>query len=508
MSLIIEQTFLVGRFHATRWNQNPFEDAHGEWPPSPWRLLRTLLARWYEYHRETGINDQVIRDDLMAKLAQTPPCFFLPPTSTRSQDWPTRGIKQYQPTSLEKSDKAAKEPWVKRAQTTLVVDTFVNTPTNSPVFWIWSEPILDPLSKEIELLDQLLRRITYFGRAESLSRLRRLSSIEPRPIPNTILTPDEYGSSPVLIPNPSQPLNMKSLLASTDDKLMKGRRIPPGTIWWYARRPSKPRQIPKISVKELPPTQIVQFAIGGRVYPKIECWIRITENFRGRAIKALAQVLLGDDKARFAYLSDEQISVYSLFLGKDLAGKPLEGHHHMRILLLPDIATRKLSRLVCFRNIPFDSNEQEALCRASEEPIPWEYGNPDWQLRLVPISSKTTLSCFDSSTTWSTISPYVPPRHLSGRNGKPRPGRSVEAEIQNELRQLALPEANISVDEKHHWVKVHRTLRGGGGPTNDLKRGYTVTLHFNSPIKGPIALGHSSHFGLGLFVPGSEPKPT
>ena len=41
MALAIEQYFLTGRFHATRWNQNPFEDSHGEWPPSPYRLLRT-----------------------------------------------------------------------------------------------------------------------------------------------------------------------------------------------------------------------------------------------------------------------------------------------------------------------------------------------------------------------------------------------------------------------------------------------------------------------------------
>ncbi len=39
MPLILEQSFPLGRFHATRWNQNPFEDPYGEWPPSPWRLL-------------------------------------------------------------------------------------------------------------------------------------------------------------------------------------------------------------------------------------------------------------------------------------------------------------------------------------------------------------------------------------------------------------------------------------------------------------------------------------
>ncbi len=55
MPLILEQSFPLGRFHATRWNQNPFEDPYGEWPPSSWRLLRALAARWFQYSRETVI---------------------------------------------------------------------------------------------------------------------------------------------------------------------------------------------------------------------------------------------------------------------------------------------------------------------------------------------------------------------------------------------------------------------------------------------------------------------
>ncbi len=54
MALVIEQRFPLGRFHATRWNQNPFEDPYGEWPPSPWRLLRTLAARWFQYNARDG----------------------------------------------------------------------------------------------------------------------------------------------------------------------------------------------------------------------------------------------------------------------------------------------------------------------------------------------------------------------------------------------------------------------------------------------------------------------
>ena len=32
------------------------------------------------------------------------------------------------------------------------------------------------------------------------------------------------------------------------------------------------------------------------------------------------------------------------------------------------------------------------------------------------------------------------------------------------------------------------------------RRGYHVSLAFDAPVRGPIALGHSSHFGIELFI--------
>ena len=53
MKLVLRQEFPLGRFHATPWRVNPFDDPHGEWPPSPWRLVRAVTARWYQWARET-----------------------------------------------------------------------------------------------------------------------------------------------------------------------------------------------------------------------------------------------------------------------------------------------------------------------------------------------------------------------------------------------------------------------------------------------------------------------
>lgn len=56
------------------------------------------------------------------------------------------------------------------------------------------------------------------------------------------------------------------------------------------------------------------------------------------------------------------------------------------------------------------------------------------------------------------------------------------------------------------WVSVHVPRR----QTNKRafigdRRGQMVRLRFTNPVVGPIRLGHSSSFGLGLFRPVEEP---
>ena len=52
------------------------------------------------------------------------------------------------------------------------------------------------------------------------------------------------------------------------------------------------------------------------------------------------------------------------------------------------------------------------------------------------------------------------------------------------------------------WVKAHQpTGLTRGDQTNRSRRGYDVALTFSEPVTGPLAVGHSSHFGLGLFGP-------
>jgi hypothetical protein len=360
-----------------------------------------------------------------------------------------------------------------------------------------------PSSPELLLLDHLLQRITYFGRAESLSLVRRASQDQVFPAANCDLKPEASDASPVLIPEPDQPLDVNILLAHSDHRKLKGCRIPPGTVWWYARLPEKPIIKPAIHVRTLFPVTTMQFVIGGRVYPLPDSWIRLIERFRGAALGAVAGILMKNPRAKFSDLPQELKAQFSLLTGKSGSAETLEGHRHLRLWLLPN-RTGLPTRLVCYRATPFNSTEQKAFLAASQKPLSWQFGNPDWQLRLVPLPAETRLpyDLLGSHSVWQTLTPYVPSRHILGRNGKTKAGYSVAEQVQDDLAKIGFPEASITVDEmSRQWVKVHRPQRSKGEATNDLKLGYRVRVQFASAVAGPVCLGHSSHFGLGLFEP-------
>jgi CRISPR-associated protein Csb2 len=58
------------------------------------------------------------------------------------------------------------------------------------------------------------------------------------------------------------------------------------------------------------------------------------------------------------------------------------------------------------------------------------------------------------------------------------------------------------LEEGDAWVAVHqpRRWRVKRTPWGD-RRGYFLRLRFQEPVAGPLILGHSATFGLGLFKP-------
>lgn len=140
--IAISLRFLAGRYHATPWGRHVNEGAV-EWPPSPWRILRALVAVWKRTLPELS-QSQV--EPILRVLAE-PPEFVLPPASTGH----TRHFM----------------PWFKKGpdDRTLVFDTFVAVSRSAPLVVRW--PTVSLGSDQRRVLARLLDNLNTFGRSES-----------------------------------------------------------------------------------------------------------------------------------------------------------------------------------------------------------------------------------------------------------------------------------------------------------------------------------------------------
>ena len=141
--LVIKFAFTANRYHATQWGRNVNEGAP-EWPPSPWRILRGIVATW---RRTLSGMDPGRVIPVLEAMASEHPEFRLPMASTGH----TRHFMPVYEGTREGRD--------------LVIDSFVAIRPGDPVFAMW--PGLELASQQNEDLNNILRNMPYLGRAES-----------------------------------------------------------------------------------------------------------------------------------------------------------------------------------------------------------------------------------------------------------------------------------------------------------------------------------------------------
>jgi CRISPR-associated protein Csb2 len=147
----IELTFLAGRYHATPWDAHVNEGVI-EWPPSPWRILRALIATCHLKAQDRV--SQEILEKLVAALSEELPSYALP---AHSAGFHTR---HYMPLFSHK--------------TTKVFDTFLHLPEGERVVVAWPTTTLD--EGLASALGCLVERLGYLGRAEAWVEARLATS--------------------------------------------------------------------------------------------------------------------------------------------------------------------------------------------------------------------------------------------------------------------------------------------------------------------------------------------
>lgn len=277
----VSASFPFGRYAATPWFRSRREHVGNvEWPPSPWRLARALVA---SAHALGGDDLAEEAAGLARRLAASEPRYRLPPAGEVV-------YAQWMP-QLNFDDSPAASQRSENGHTLLAVSP------QRELLVRWPGVTLD--ADERELLALLLENVRYLGQSVSLCELCLRDVPPERATDETEAVPlsaeDELaidGSVDrtvlrLLAPEPE--VTLGQLHVSTRDGLVKAMPAPPGSRWVeYLRvtpRPSAPRPRPQV--------RAVVYRLEGPLRPPVPTPLRPDVGHRssgGREDPTLAQL--------------------------------------------------------------------------------------------------------------------------------------------------------------------------------------------------------------------------
>lgn len=551
--IAISFKFLAGRYHATPWGRHVNEGAV-EWPPSPWRILRALVATW---KRTLPNLPQHEVEPILRELAKSPPEFDLPRASTGH-------TRHYM-------------PWFKKGpdDRTLVFDTFVAVARDAALLVRWPGASLDDAQRGT--LARILANLNMLGRSESWCEAS-LPQSEPRPSGsgssdfmaeslgrgfrvkplNGGTVSSDHEIVRLLCPHPDSAFSAEHVTdereetVEVDVQTKKGPKTkkqkqkksvlvydpnwhlcmetlrlhdqkwsdPPGSRWVQYTRPRdcfkiEPQRVASLRVRTHPRIQVVRYALDSTVLPLVTETLPVAEAAR-RALMSIHGRLTEHNGVR---------GRSSVFSGKNEAGIPLTGHGHAYYLPTDEDGDGRLDHLTMFARDGFGPDERRSLDRLRELKTSRK-GEERHPLRLLLLGmgarDEYCPGPLQASQVWVSATPYVATRHAKTR-GRDRidissPVARAEflmTDLRDQIRAV-LCDFTGNADD----VQIEPVLDGGAfkvawrwrpiqfkrfrrkpGDDGGRRLAGAFSIVFPQPVAGPIALGHSSHFGMGLFVP-------
>ncbi|MCE7902277.1 MAG: type I-U CRISPR-associated protein Cas5/Cas6 [Gammaproteobacteria bacterium PRO9] len=519
------------RYHATPWGHHVNEGLI-EWPPSPWRLLRALLATGYSKRHWPAEGPPPVARALIEKLASVSPRYRLP-YAVGSHS------RHYMPLARFKGS---------REETTLVFDTWAQIDEGTlGVHWD-----VKLCAEECQELAALTQELGYLGRSESWVEGELVANEkavgfdvvpgEARDCPGpeweqvSLLAPlpaSEYSAwyakalaeacaatgieltkaklsaaerKKLTAAQATLPIDLIACLQSETGWLRQlGWSQPPGSrelLYW--RRSDSLQSAPKPCPKprRTLPAECMLLSIGSGSG---------SEHSLPRVERSLPQ---GELLHRALIANVTRLAGHSVVLsGCDDERRPLTGpHQHAHLLHLDLDGDGHLDHVLIWAPMGLDADAQAAI-RATRATYT-KGGTAPLRLALAGFGAVSDMvglpppqgAALDrltgganGSRIWHSLAPFVPPRHLkrSGRN-------TLMGQIRTELSARGLPEpSQIEVldphtDDRARQARHFQRVRSHGKPPPQ-DYGFMLAITFGNPVLGPIALGYGCHFGLGLF---------
>lgn len=454
--------FDLGRYHATPWGSN-VNDASVEWPPSPWRVLRALYAVSRSNLRAAEHGAAI--DDALARLVVAgPPSYRLPASAPHH-------TRHYLPSRAYRSGSHGKD-------TDKVLDGFLAIDRDAELTVWWDADLKD---EELAGLEAAAAALGYLGRSESVCSAhvvvaRTADEIHARPI-----TEDAPADDPVvslLCPTTDDPLSAVTISVT---ELRKRRLLePPGSEWldYAVRLPAPAAARPKPSER---PT-LARFRVHGGSRPSMHDAVAVTSHLRSAL------------QGRYGRENDNAVS--SVFSGRSDGAPRTDQHRHAHYLATPGSDGRRIDHVVVWAPEGFGSKEIAALAGLTElrmrETAPLRLA-----LTAIGMTDEMRLeSLLGPAHAWRSLTPFALNRHSKRRGGRVVDGPLDQ--IRRELVARGFPEPESIELIRGPWLE-YRRVRSGRSRL-EAPRVVGARIAFPEPVRGPIALGALSHFGLGLFT--------
>ena len=463
MTTVLRLEFPWGRYHATPWGRNVNEGLP-EWPPSPWRVLRALVASWKTRCPNLPSEDV---GAALGRLAGAPTIHV--PTMKPAH------LRHYMPQISHRS--------VGKRSTTLTLDSFAVMSPTAPIFIEWD---VDMVPAARKALDEMALGIPYLGRSESICNVALVDYVEDRaPVSWRPAAKGDRTDAEILCA--SQPLELSDLMQSPDS-VRRNRRLFPTGSRLVPYRKTKLVRAPATVDDWRPAHAAVRFAVHPRPRPR------------------LADAVVAGELLRRTSLSKHGAPSATLSGKRSTGERQLGRHEHAHYISLPDQdrtgASSPIASLLVWAPGRLSGDEFAALAQVEWlRAGPAVSGFPDLAVAVEGFGDVGEIApeIVGPSSVWISCTPFAPGRRPSRRTTWPD---HVAAEIERELTMYRDYPSPASVEVVDGDARRYRRYRLP--PKERLvnsRYASMVQIRFANPVEGPIALGSLSHFGLGLFRP-------
>lgn len=521
--------FPAGRYHATPWG-NHVNEGLVEWPPNPWRLLRALIATGFAKLHWDEVPDDA--RSLVSKLAAVLPEYHLPKGQlAHTRHYMPSGSFHNKQKNLETTDK--------------VLDTFVRLRPDQPVLVRWPIEISDEETKTLLLL---LRNVSYLGRAESWVDISMVDT----PIPEDEWTRPSLGEGPpvdgdqIALLASAKPADYSSWRESALTRSLEIEEKNRGKKLTKPQRAAVEAKFPADLIGCLTMDTSVQQKYGWSQPPgstrvlydrvntleplpqrrsthrrtsTVECALLAlsSDSVRGDRLPRMSRAIRQCEFIHQSLVSIVNKKLHdrdcSVLTGRDELGQKLSSAHtHAHYFPLDLDDDNRVDHVLIYASAGLDETAQRAITLVRRT---WTKGD-DTDI-FVTCAGFADLDLFRQQirhrdgrpaaiippqpvTTWASITPYVPARHLKPKNNR----YTITDDVIRELKLRGMPEpSGIELFSKDDLIKRKfynyvrtRDDRKPQPPSPDV---YGIRMHFDKPHLGPFALGYGSHFGLGVL---------